>query len=125
MPCCYESGPTGFGLYRRLNDAGIACQVFAPSLVPVQPGARVKADRRDARKLADYLRSGDLTPIHVLDPATESIRDLERACDDAERAARHQPSKSLSRHGRWFEGRTTWGPAHMAWPSNRQLCINV
>src|SRR6185437_6436541 len=27
----YEAGPTGFGLYRILNAAGIRCQVAAPS----------------------------------------------------------------------------------------------
>jgi transposase len=117
LRCCYEAGPTGLGLARQLNKAGIACEVIAPSLVPVQPGARVKTDRRDALKLAQYLRSGHLTPIYVLDPATEAIRDLERARDDAkraERAARHQLSKFLLRHGRWFEGRSTWMPAHQA-----------
>jgi transposase len=109
LRCCYEAGPTGFGLARRLKEAGIACEVIAPSLVPVQPGARVKTDRRDARKLA---------------PATEAIRDLERARDDArraERAARHQLSKFLLRHGRWFEGRSTWGPAHLAWLAKQQF----
>jgi transposase len=60
----------------------------------------------------------------VLDPATEAIRDLERARDDAkraERAARHQLSKFLLRHGRWFEGRSTWGPAHLAWLAKQQF----
>ena len=38
LRCCYEAGPTGFGLARRLKEAGIACEVIAPSLVPVQPG---------------------------------------------------------------------------------------
>jgi transposase len=118
LRCCYEAGPTGFGLARRLHTIGIACEVIAPSLVPVQPGARVKTDRRDARNLAHYLRSGDLTSIHVLDPITEAIRDLERARDDAkraERSARQQLSKFLLRHERWFTGKSTWGPAHQAW----------
>ena len=118
LRCCYEAGPTGFGLSRRLNKVGIACEVIAPSLIPVQPGARVKTDRRDARNLAHYLRSGNLTPIHVLDPITEAIRDLERARDDAkraERSARQHLSKFLLRHERWFTGRSTWGPAHQAW----------
>jgi transposase len=124
LRCCYEAGPTGLVLARRLSEAGIACEVIAPSLIPVQPGSRVKTDRRDAQKLAQYLRSGDLTPIHVLDPATEAIRDLERARDDAkraERAARHQLSKFLLRHGRWFEGRSTWGPSHLAWLAKQQF----
>lgn len=118
LRCCYEAGPTGFGLCRRLNKIGIACEVIAPSLVPVQPGARVKTDRRDARNLAQYLRSGNLTPIHVLDPVTEAIRDLERTRDDAkraERSARQQLSKFLLRHERWFTGKSTWGPAHQTW----------
>jgi transposase len=118
LRCCYEAGPTGFGLARRLITMGIACEVIAPSLVPVQPGARVKTDRRDAAKLAQYLRSGNLTSIHVHDPVTEAIRDLERARDDAkraERSARQQLSKFLLRHERWFTGKSTWGPAHQAW----------
>lgn len=124
LRCCYEAGPTGLGLARRLRETAIACDVVAPSLVPVQPGVRVKTDRRDAVKLAQYLRSGHLTAIHVLDPATEAIRDLERARDDAkrgERAARQQLSKFLLRHGRWFEGRTNWGPAHLAWLAKQRF----
>ena len=57
---CYEAGPTGFGLCRRLREAGIDCIVVAPSLVPCKVGDRVKTDRRDAEKLAHFLRSGDL-----------------------------------------------------------------
>ena len=83
LMCCYEAGPTGYVLYRQLKAAGVHCVVIAPSLVPVKTGRRIKTDRRDAAKLAGYLRSGDLTPIHVPDEATEAIRDLERARDDA------------------------------------------
>jgi hypothetical protein len=55
LACCYETGPTGYGLYRRLQAAGFRCVVIAPSLVPVQSGNRVKTDRRDAAKLAHFL----------------------------------------------------------------------
>jgi transposase len=115
--CCYEAGPTGFGLYRALSAAKISCVVIAPSLVPKQSGARVKTDSRDALKLARFLRSGDLTPIHVPDAATEAMRDLERSREDAknaERIARHQLSKFLLRHNRRFEG-TTWTDKHLGW----------
>lgn len=114
---CYEAGPTGFGLCRRLRQAGIDCIVVAPSLVPGKPGERVKTDRRDAAKLAHFLRSGDLTEVHVPDEAVEAIRDLERARDAAKRAertARHQLSKFLLRHDRRWEG-TTWTKKHLDW----------
>jgi hypothetical protein len=32
--CCYEAGPTGFGLYRHLVEPGIDCAVVAPGLLP-------------------------------------------------------------------------------------------
>ena len=114
---CYEAGPTGFGLCRQLREAGIHCIVVAPSLVPGKPGDRVKTDRRDAAKLAHFLRSGDLTEVHVPDPAVEAIRDLERARDDAkcaEGVARHQLSKFLLRNDRRWEG-TRWTVKHLDW----------
>jgi transposase len=117
LKVCYEAGPTGFGLCRCLRKARIDCIVVAPSLVPSRAGDRVKTDRRDARKLAHFLRSGDLTEVYVPDEAVEAIRDLERARDDAkcaERAARHQLSKFLLRHDRQWQG-TTWTLKHRDW----------
>lgn len=117
LKVCYEAGPTGFGLCRRLREAGIDCIVVAPSLVPGKPGDRVKTDRRDAMRLAHFLRSGDLTEVYVPEEAVEAIRDLERARDDAkkaERAARHQLSKFLLRHDRRYEG-TAWTVRHRDW----------
>jgi transposase len=118
LKVCYEAGPTGFCLYRLLCEAGIDCIVVAPSLVPTKVGNRVKTDRRDARKLAHFLRSGDLTAVYVPDESVEAIRDLERARDDArraERVARHQLSKFLLRHDRRWQGKSTWTERHLAW----------
>lgn len=115
---CYEAGPTGFGLCRHLRQQGDNCVVVAPSLVPHKPGQRVKTDRRDAAQLAHFLRSGDLTTITVPDEATEAMRDLVRARDDArkaERAARHQLQKFLLRHDRHYGGGTNWTVRHREW----------
>lgn len=115
---CYEAGPTGFGLCRRLNAAGISCQVVAPSLIPQQSSVRVKTDRRDACRLAQFLRSGDLTNVWVPDEKTESLRDLERCRDDAknaERVARHQLSKFLLRNDRVYDGGRAWTMNHARW----------
>jgi transposase len=118
VSCCYEAGPTGYGLARALIAAGWYCDVIAPSLVPKKSGQRIKTDRGDAMKLAQNHRSGDLVPVFIPDEQTEAIRDLERAREDAkkaERVARHQLSKFLLRHGRRYPGKTTWNDTHQAW----------
>lgn len=116
---CYEAGPTGYGLARALIAAGVDCVVVAPGLVPQVAGAKIKTDRRDARKLAHFLRSGDLTVVWVPDEQTEALRDLERARDDArlaERRIKQQLLKFLLRHGRRYdEGKETWTKMHWAW----------
>lgn len=118
LKCCYEAGPTGYGLQRALSKAGIECVVVAPSLVPRKASDRVKTDRRDAVKLARFLRSGDLTEVHIPDTATEAMRDLERCREDAKRAertARHQLSKFLLRQGRIYPGKKAWTGIHLDW----------
>ena len=77
--CCYEAGPTGYGLARSLIAAGWACDVIAPSLIPKKSGERIKTDRRDAVKLAQNHRAGELVAVFIPDEQTEAIRDLERA----------------------------------------------
>jgi transposase len=42
LRACYEAGPCGFGLARRLKQLGVQCEVVAPSLIPKRSGDRVK-----------------------------------------------------------------------------------
>src|SRR5205809_4923662 len=65
LRACYEAGPCGFGLARRLQQLGVGCEVVAPSMTPKRSGDRVKTDRRDARKLARLLRAGELTEVYI------------------------------------------------------------
>jgi transposase len=74
----YEAGPTGYGLARALEDAGIACLVAAPGRIPRTSGERVKNDRRDAERLARLLRAGELVAVAVPTMADEGARDLVR-----------------------------------------------
>ena len=48
VSACYEAGPTGFGLYRAAQAAGITIDVVAPSKTPRPSGDRIKTDRKDA-----------------------------------------------------------------------------
>jgi transposase len=50
--CGYEADPTGYGLYRDLEKAGIPCAVMEPTTMPKASGSRVKNDRLDAQEIA-------------------------------------------------------------------------
>ncbi|MGJ7923314.1 IS110 family transposase, partial [Neobacillus sp. LXY-4] len=76
---CYEAGPTGYPLYRLFLNMGIECDVIAPSLIPNKPGDRVKTDKRDAIRLAQLFRAGELTSVYVPTEEDEALRDLVRA----------------------------------------------
>jgi len=91
LEVCYEAGPCGYGLYRRLNARpGVSCQVVAPSLIPRRPGDRVKTNRRDAVGLAKLHRAGELRAVWVPGPDHEAMRDLVRT--------RSQTMADLTRH---------------------------
>ena len=119
LKACYEAGPTGYVLYWQLAELGVACEVIAPTLVPLKAGDRVKTDRRDAERLARSYRSGDLTAVWVPDEGSESLRDLVRAREAAKQdqlRARHRLSKFLLRMGqRPAAGMKAWTAPYMAW----------
>ena len=58
----YEAGPTGYGLFRHLNDHGVACVVAAPSKLQRPAGDRVKTDAKDAALLARLLKLDEIVP---------------------------------------------------------------
>jgi transposase len=116
---CYEAGPCGYVVYWQLAELGVACEVVAPSLIPVKAGDRVKTDRKDAEKLARCYRAGDLTPVWVPDAAHEALRDLVRGREAAQRdllRARQRVLKLLLRHGRRpAEAGKNWTKVHFEW----------
>lgn len=115
----YEAGPTGFKLYWELSYLGVECNVAAPNLIPKKPGERVKTDRRDARKLARYHRSGDLSYVWVPDETHEALRELVRAREAAkrdERRSRQRVKSLLLRHGvHRPEGVRAWTTKYKEW----------
>jgi len=114
---CYEAGPCGYDIDRRLSARGHECVVVAPSLIPKRAGDRVKTDRRDAASLAKLHRAGELTAVWVPDVGHEAMRDLVRARVDAVhslRRARQQLSGFLLRQGCHY-GRPAWTKLHRRW----------
>ncbi len=113
---CYEAGPTGFVLARRLIKLGYDCIVVAPSKIPTKSGDKVKTDRRDARKLARLHRAGELKGIHIPDVEDEVIRDVCRGRTDSVQVVKRtkqQLGGFLLRNGYHYKGGTNWTEAHM------------
>jgi transposase len=116
MEVCYEAGPCGLVISRRLRQLGVPCIVVAPSMMPRRSGERIKTDHRDAVKLARLLRAGELKAIYIPEPTDEAIRDLCQARTDAVddlRRSRYRLKALLLRHGYRYHGKSAWTDAHM------------
>ena len=124
LALAYEAGPGGYELYRLLSSMGVACDVIAPSLIPVRAGDRVKTDRRDAKKLVRLYRAGELSFVQPPSSMQEGLRDMMRCRDDlrcARTAARHRVAKALMRHGHIYRQGKAWTLRHRAWIESQHL----
>jgi len=112
----YEAGPCGYGWARHLSRQGWRCEVISPAHITRKAAEqRSKTDRLDAVLLARESRAGNLVRVGVPDERDEAIRDLSRAREDASGArlrARLQLKAMLLRHGRAYQGKTSWTAAH-------------
>ncbi len=116
--CCYEAGPCGYTVHRYLTGHGIACDIAAPTLIRRSAADKIKTDKRDAKKLAQEHRSGNLRVIRIPGPREETVRDLVRAREDLVedvRRWRHRLGKYLLRHGYRYRDGKAWTHKHMTW----------
>ncbi len=128
LKVCYEAGPTGFVLARRLMQLGLEVTVVAPSLIPQRAGERIKTDTRDALKLARLHRAGEIKAIHIPDATDEAIRDLCRARTDAVddlRRAKQRLDAFLLRNGHRYTGKSNWTAAHLRYLRELELACPV
>jgi transposase len=123
---CYEASQAGYVIRRWLDEAGIACEVIAPSLIPRSPGDRVKTDRRDAHRLATLYQAGLLQPIRVPSQEEETVRALVRLMTslttDLTRT-KNRVGKYLRSLGHPYSGKTTWNDKHRAWIASLPLGV--
>jgi len=121
---CYEAGPNGFALKRRLEALGaVQVDVIAPSLTPRRSGQRVKTDRRDAKQLVRLYRAGELTAIAMPASEDESARDLGRTHQQVKQEIRrkqHHILKFLTRRGRIYRDGGHWTQKHRRWLKSQQ-----
>ena len=84
----YEAGPTGFGLARRLNAAGLPAQVIATSKILAPVGPEAKCDRLDCRRLALLAAKGLLHPVRIPTEQEEADRQVLRLREQLVRKSR-------------------------------------
>jgi transposase len=126
---CYEAGPNGFALKRRLESLGsVSVDVIAPTLTPRRSGQKFKTDSRDAAKLVGLFRAGELTSISVPESADESARDLGRTYQQVKQEIRrkqHHILKFLTRRGRIYRDGKHWTLKHRRWLKSQQWELHV
>ena len=119
VECCYEAGPCGYVLQRQLHSRRVGCPVIAPSLIPRKPGARIKTNRRDARKLAKLHRAGLLAEVAPPNEAEEAVRDLclarTAANKDLLRCRQRLGTFLLRRSIRYTAGKRAWTHMYRRW----------
>lgn len=116
LKVCYEAGPTGFVLARRLVRYGLHCVLMSPSRTERKPNEKIKTDKRDACKIARNFRNGDITEVRIPPVLDEAVRDVCRARTDASddlSRAKQRLNAFLLRNGFNYSGKSKWTPAHM------------
>ncbi len=121
----YEAGPTGYGLARALQAAGVGCVVAAPGKIERPAQDKVKTDQRDAERVLRLLMIDGLHAVRVPSVEEEALRDLVRAREDLRgdlMRARQRLGKLLLRHDILYDERaSTWTAHHRAWLSRIDL----
>lgn len=121
---CYEASGAGYVIKRWLDDAGVACEVIAPSKTPRAPGDRVKTDRLDAKKLAKLYAGGLLTPVRTPSQEEERARAIVRMRDEITRdmtRIKNRVVKHLGRLGIHYRDGKNWTQKHRRWLTKLSL----
>jgi transposase len=115
----YEAGPTGYGLARALELAGVGCVVAAPGKIERPSADRVKTDQRDAERVLRLLMIDGLHAVRVPSSEEEALRDVVRAREAVRgdlMRARQRLSKLLLRHDVCYEDTASaWTIRHRSW----------
>jgi transposase len=124
----YEASGQGFGLYDDLTEAGIDCQVLAPTHLPHTAHSRKnKTDDKDAEMLLNEVRAHvlagrELPSVWVPNPQTRDDREVVRLrLELAEQRTRMKNQiRNLAKRWKlafpeWFTSSGNWSRKSLAW----------
>lgn len=115
----YEAGFSGYHLSRQLTSHNYECMITPPNRVP-QSQNKVKTDKRDAQKLAQYFASGLLKKVYVPPLSVESDRQilrLRKSCSQKLTRVKNQIKSYLNLHGFfWYPvNGSKWTKKYLSW----------
>ena len=122
--CCYEASFCGTALCDALTALGVDCAIIAPGSIPRRSGDRIKTDRRDARKLAEYFAAGLLTECFIPDSELRAVRSLLRSREALIKNvgnSKRQTIHFLHTLGHRYNDGGYWTQKFMAWINKLQL----
>jgi len=122
--CCYEASFCSTALYEALTALGVDCAIIAPGSIPRRNGDRIKTDRRDARKLAEYFAAGLLEECFILDLELRSVRSLIRSREALIKnlhRSKMQVIHFLHARGRSYNAGGYWTQKFMIWINKVEL----
>jgi transposase len=124
----YEASGLGFGLYDQLTEAGIECDVLAPTHLPHTAHRRQnKTDEKDAQMILDEVRAHvlagrELPAVWVPDPQTRDDREpvrLRLSLGEQRTQIKNQIRSLAKRSGlafpAWFTKSGEWSRRSVQW----------
>ena len=121
----YEAGCLGYTLYKELDKNNVKCIIVAPTSLPKQKAGEIKTDKRDARKIAQCLATGNYKSVYIPDDHDDAVKQYIRMRDDHKLALKKIKQQILSfclRNGYKFtEGKNHWTKKHLKWLRNLEM----
>lgn len=116
----YEAGPTGYDLYRDVQEAGFGCTVIAPTTIR-KSNSKVKTDTRDAKLLAETLAYHTYSSVAVPDRNIFAMKEYTRARNSKKSKLKKAKQELLSfmlRTGKVYQknkNESYWTVRHFRW----------
>ena len=121
----YEAGFSGTYLYRQLQEHNYDCIITPPNRLP-QTHNKVKTDKKDAEKLAQFLAAGLLKEVYVMPLSAEADRQVIRLRKKTQKKltrVKNQIKSFLNLHGiKWpKENGNSWTKKYVHWLENLEF----